>query len=46
LPGAPDGEYVVLHFNAAFDKKMAALETITVLREQDGQWRVVGYFVR
>lgn len=46
LPGAPDGEYVVLQFNAAFEKKAAALETITVLREPDGQWRVVGYFVR
>lgn len=46
LPGAPDGEYVVLQFNTAFEKKAAALETITVLRDSDGQWRVVGYFVR
>jgi Protein of unknown function (DUF4019) len=46
LPGAPDGEYIVFQFNAAFEKKAAAVETITVLREPDGQWRVVGYFVR
>ncbi len=46
LPGAPDGEYVVLQFNTAFEKKAVALETITVAREPDGQWRVVGYFVR
>jgi hypothetical protein len=46
LPGAPDGEYVVLQFNTSFEKKAAALETITVLRDPDGQWRVVGYFVR
>ena len=46
LPGAPDGEYVVLQFNTAFEKKAAALETITMLHDPDGQWRVVGYFVR
>lgn len=46
LPGAPDGEYVVAQFNTVFEKKAAALETITVVREPDGQWRVVGYFVR
>lgn len=46
LPGAPDGDYVVMQFTTAFDKKAAALETITVVHEPDGQWRVVGYFVR
>jgi len=46
LPGAPDGDYVVMQFNTTFDKKAAALETITVVREADAQWRVVGYFVR
>lgn len=46
MPGAPDGEYVVFQFNTTFEKKAAALETITVLHEPDGQWRVVGYFVR
>lgn len=46
LPGAPDGDYVVLQFNAAFEKKAAALETITVVHDPDGQWRVIGYFVR
>ena len=46
LPGAPDGDYVVLQFDTAFDKKAAAVETVTLLHEPDGQWRVVGYFVR
>ena len=46
LPGAPDGEYVVLQFNTAFEKKAVALETITVVHDVDGQWRVVGYFVK
>lgn len=46
LPGAPDGDYVVMQFDSAFDKKAAALETITVVHDPDGQWRVVGYFIR
>jgi hypothetical protein len=46
LPGAPDGDYVVFQFNTSFERKAAALETVTVVREADGAWRVVGYFVR
>jgi hypothetical protein len=46
LPGAPDGEYVVFQFNTSFEQKAAALETVTTVRESDGNWRVVGYFVR
>lgn len=46
LPGAPDGEYVVIQFDAQFEKKAAAVETVTPMREKDGTWRVSGYFIR
>jgi hypothetical protein len=46
LPGAPDGDYVVFQFGTAFEKKAAAVETVTAVRETDGNWRVVGYFIR
>jgi hypothetical protein len=46
LPGAPDGDYVVIQFNTSFEHKAAAVETVTAVRESDGNWRVVGYFVR
>jgi hypothetical protein len=46
LPGAPDGEYVVFQFDTSFERKEAALETVTTIHEADGQWRVAGYFVR
>lgn len=46
LPGAPDGDYVVLQFDASLEHKGAAVETVTVARQADGKWRVVGYFVR
>ena len=46
LPGAPDGEYVVLTFDSVFTKKAAAVETVTVMKDADGSWRVSGYFIR
>ena len=46
LPGAPDGEYVVIQFETRFEKKAAAVETVTPMRAADGRWRVSGYFVR
>lgn len=46
LPGAPDGEYVVIQFDTQFEGKAAAVETITPMREKDGSWRVSGYFIK
>jgi len=46
LPGAPDGDYVVFQFGTTFEKKSAAVETVTAVQESDGNWRVVGYFIR
>jgi hypothetical protein len=46
LPGAPDGDYVVLEFDTQFERKRAAVETVTPMRDTDGQWRVSGYFIR
>ena len=46
LPGAPDGEYVVIQFNTSFENKKTAVETVTPMLEADGAWRVSGYFVK
>ena len=46
LPGAPDGEWVVLKLNTTFENKAVAVETVTVMRDLDGKWRVAGYFIR
>ena len=46
LPGAPDGEYVVIQFQTAFSKKKNSIETITPMKDADGQWRVSGYFIK
>ena len=45
LPGAPEGEYVVLQFETQFEKR-SAIETVTPMKDGDGSWRVSGYYVR
>lgn len=46
LPGAPDGDYVVLQYDTSFEKKKSALETVTLTLEKDGKWKVVGYYIK
>lgn len=46
LPGAPDGQYVVIQFNTSFENKRNAVETVTPMLEDDGSWLVAGYFIK
>jgi beta-lactamase regulating signal transducer with metallopeptidase domain len=46
LPGAPDGEYVVIQFQTSFENKKEAVETVTPMKEKDGSWRVSGYYIK
>jgi hypothetical protein len=46
LPGAPDGEYVVIQFDTSFTNKKVAVETVTPMKDEDGIWRVSGYYVK
>ena len=46
LPGAPDGEYVVIQFDTSFENKKAAIETVTPMMDQDRMWRVSGYYIK
>jgi Protein of unknown function (DUF4019) len=46
LPGAPDGQYVVIHYDTSFANKKSAVETVTPMKDKDGRWRVSGYFIR
>jgi hypothetical protein len=43
---APDGEYVVIQFEASFENKKSAIETVTPMLDKDGNWRVSGYYVK
>lgn len=44
--GGPEGEYALVMYRTAFAKKTDSVETITLEREKDGVWRVIGYFIR
>jgi Protein of unknown function (DUF4019) len=46
LPGAPDGEYVVIQFDTSFEHKQTAVETVTPMLDKDGKWRVSGYLIK
>jgi len=46
LPGAPDGQYVVIQFNTSFENKKSAIETVTPRMDGDGKWRVSGYYIK
>ena len=46
LPGAPDGQYVVIQFETYFQNKKAAIETVTPMFDKDGRWRVSGYYIK
>ena len=46
LPGAPDGEYVVIQYTTSFENKKSSTETITPMLDSDGNWRVSGYFIK
>ena len=44
--GGPEGEFALVMYRTAFAKKADSVETITLEREKDGVWRVIGYFIR
>lgn len=46
LPGAPDGDYVVIQYSSQFAHKASATETVTPMKQADGSWKVSGYFIQ
>lgn len=45
VPGAPDGEYVVMRFGTSFAAMEHTVETVTFMKEKNGTWKAVGYFI-
>ena len=46
FPGAPEGDYALIVYTTSFANKAEGHETLTLERESDGKWRLVGYFIR
>ena len=46
IPNAAKGEYVIMQFQTSFDNKENAVETVTPMLDDEGVWRVSGYYIR
>ena len=46
VPGAPQGKFVIIQFDSAFEQKPSAVETVTPMQGEDGNWKVSGYFIK
>jgi hypothetical protein len=44
-PGFPPGDYAIVTFHSAFAKMTVAQETVTLVRDVGGAWRVAGYSI-
>jgi hypothetical protein len=42
----PEGDYALIIYITSFAKKSVGQETVTLERESDGKWRVIGYSIR
>jgi hypothetical protein len=46
MPGMGPGEYVVVQFETSFENKKNSIETVTPMLDEDGIWRVSGYYIK
>lgn len=46
FPGGPDGDYAQILFESEYADGQQIHETVTLERESDGVWRVMGYLIR
>jgi len=46
LPGAPDGQYILIQYDSSFAHKKSAVEIVTPMVDADGKWRVSEYSIK
>lgn len=46
LVNLPVGDAVVIQFATSFEKLAPTIETVTPFREQDGSWKISGYYIK
>jgi hypothetical protein len=44
--GSPEGEYIRIVYDTAFEARRDASEILTVMLDEDETWRVAGYFIK
>ena len=46
VPGLPPGHYAGMSFQSSFAKQPTAIETVLLLKDADGHWKVAGYTIK
>ncbi len=46
LPNSPQGEYVIIQYGTVILEKQAIIETLALMKEADGSWKISGYFIK
>lgn len=46
LPTLLSGQYVVLEYETRFENRASAAETVTPVQDENGTWKVSGYYLR
>jgi hypothetical protein len=46
LPGAPDGQYLVIQYQSSFENMKSAVEMVVSMLTKSGQWKVSGYYIK
>lgn len=46
IKGSPEGKYVIMTFTSSFVNKQQAVETLTLMQDPDGNWRVAAYSIK
>ena len=46
MPGAADGQYMVMQFSTAFANANTAVETVTFELATNGEWKASGYYIK
>jgi hypothetical protein len=46
LPNAPAGDYYLIQYTSDFENRNAATETVILVRQNENDWRVAGYFIK
>jgi hypothetical protein len=40
------GDFVIIQYAAIYQQKLAVIEAVTLIKEEDGSWKVSGYWIK
>jgi len=43
---SPEGEFILMTFDAGFELRQDMIETLTMFQGADGTWQTAGYFIK